>query len=343
MAGLKEWLFGSKPGTAQAETPHRASKDAAESDSPFARLRAAVANTGRVLFGALLGEDPLDAMHFRLDEDRLDDLEETLLRADVGVKTTGRIVERIRGRRNAIQSPEALISSLQDEFTRILCPTGDEQANRLNIQPGRMTIVLIVGVNGSGKTTTIGKLAHRYKDDEGRKVIIGAADTFRAAADDQLAVWAERAGAEIVRKPAGTDPSAVVFETLSRAKEIGAEVVIIDTAGRLQNKFNLMEELKKLTRILDRERPEGSAVESLLVIDATTGQNALQQAAVFKEAAGLTGVVLTKLDGSAKGGVVLAVTEEHGLPVKLVGVGERIADLQDFSPRAFVDALFGTR
>jgi fused signal recognition particle receptor len=200
----------------------------------------------------------------------------------------------------------------------------------------------VVGVNGSGKTTFIGKLAYQFRQ-QGHRVLIGAGDTFRAAAEDQLAVWAERAGAEIIRADeaasGGADPAAVIFDTLKRARDEGVEVVLLDTAGRLQNKFNLMEEMKKIRRIIDRERPEDSVLEALLVLDATTGQNALKQAKAFQETVDLTGVVLTKLDSSAKGGVVLAVAKEYRLPVKMVGVGEGIEDLQPFETDAFIDGL----
>ena len=204
-----------------------------------------------------------------------------------------------------------------------------------------MNIYLVVGVNGSGKTTVIGKLANRFIR-QGRTVVIGAGDTFRAAAQEQLEVWANRAGAVFVGAGNVTDPSAVIFDTLKRAKESHADVVLLDTAGRLQNKRNLMEELRKIRKVIDQARPEGSLLESLLVLDATTGQNALKQAAVFHEAVDLSGVILTKLDGSAKGGVILGIAREYRLPVKMVGVGEGIEDLRDFHAQAFVEALFET-
>lgn len=271
----------------------------------------------------------------RLDEDFYEQLEEILITADVGVETSMELVERIRQgvRSKKISSPSGVGELLQEEVLRLL---GEETVPLERSEPP--TIILVVGVNGAGKTTTIGKLAYRYTT-EGRKVILAAADTFRAAAGEQLSVWAERSRAVLIRHQAGSDPAAVVFDSLQSARNRGTDVVIIDTAGRLQTKVNLMEELKKIRRVIQREVPCGPH-EVLLVLDATTGQNALSQAKMFKEAVDVTGIVLTKLDGTAKGGVVLAIAHETGLPVKLVGLGEGLEDLKEFNPRDFAAALF---
>jgi len=209
----------------------------------------------------------------------------------------------------------------------------------LNLNPGGLTVILVVGVNGVGKTTTIGKLARHLREDRGLKVVLAAADTFRAAAIDQLKIWGERAGVEVVARPEGTDPAAVAFDGVQVARERGADVLIVDTAGRLHNKSHLMAELGKIARVLGREVP-GAPHETLLVLDATTGQNAIQQTKLFREVAGVTGIALTKLDGTAKGGVVVAITDTEKVPVKFIGVGEQIDDLQPFDPKQFVEALF---
>jgi fused signal recognition particle receptor len=272
----------------------------------------------------------------RLDDDFFDELEEILLTADVGARTSMELVERLRQEVKArkVTDPAAVGTFLQEEVTRLL----GEEVPRLNRAPSPPTVILVVGVNGAGKTTTIGKLAYRLKQ-EGKKVILAAADTFRAAAGEQLAVWAERAGAELIRHQAGADPGAVVYDALQAARNRRADVVLVDTAGRLQTKVNLMDELKKIRRVIERELP-GTPHEVLLVLDATTGQNALSQARLFSEAVGVTGIVLTKLDGTAKGGVVLAIAAEMGIPVKLVGLGEGLDDLKEFQPRDFAAALF---
>lgn len=356
---IKDWLFGKKesppaveesatqPSSPQPEPSGDSSSNPSESAGGqwFQRLTHAVSQTGRAFFGSL--ESEWEGKGDRpLTDDDLETLEETLLRADVGIATTTEIMDRVEAQRKSITSLEQLLAFLRQEFKTILCPAGEsEGAHGLHFNPNGLNIYLVVGVNGAGKTTLIGKLAHRFVE-QGEKVLIGAGDTFRAAADDQLAIWAERSKATLIRKPHGTDPGAVIHDTLAQATEAGASVVILDTAGRLQNKFNLMEELKKIHRIIEKAMdadPRPAHLESLLVVDATTGQNALQQASVFKEAVNLNGVALTKLDGSAKGGVILAITQEHGLPVKLVGVGEKVTDLQDFDPTAFVEALFQGR
>ena len=270
----------------------------------------------------------------KIDEELFEELEELLVMADVGVNTAERICDTLRARvkERGITDPNEIMGLLEEVVTEMI--DGDN-ALHLDTQP---SVILVIGVNGVGKTTTIGKIASRLKK-EGKSVILGAADTFRAAAIEQLEVWADRAGVPIIKHAEGADPAAVVFDTISAAKARHCDVVICDTAGRLHNKKNLMDELAKISRIIDKSLP-GCSKEVLLVLDATTGQNAVNQARVFKEAAGLTGIVLTKLDGTAKGGVVLAIREDLGLPVKFIGVGEQVDDLQPFDPDAFANALF---
>ena len=257
-----------------------------------------------------------------------------LILADVGMETSTRAVEQLRSRmkREGISGQEAVKDALRDILAEML-NVGDTALD-LSTQP---SVMLFMGVNGVGKTTSIGKLGHQLKE-EGKKVLFCAADTFRAAAADQLQIWAERANCELVRQHEGADPGAVLFDALQAAKARGTDVVLCDTAGRLHNKQNLMNELGKLSRIIDRECP-GAARETLLVLDATTGQNGLIQAKQFRETAGLTGIVLTKLDGTAKGGIVIAIAQELGIPVKYVGVGEGIDDLRPFDARAYVEAI----
>jgi len=271
-----------------------------------------------------------------IDEELYEELEEVLIQGDVGVNTALELVERLRERekKEKIKDAEELKKVLVEEIIEIM---GTEPL-RLNLDPGELNIILVVGVNGVGKTTSIGKIAYKLKA-EGKKVLLAAGDTFRAAAIDQLKVWGQRIGVDVIAHSEGADPGAVVFDAVQAAKNRNIDVLIIDTAGRLHNKVNLMEELKKIRRVIDREAP-GALKEVLLVLDATTGQNALSQAKVFGEAAGVTGVVLTKLDGTAKGGVVVGIKAERNLPVKLVGVGEKAEDLQEFNPQDFVAALF---
>ncbi|HFD6467237.1 signal recognition particle-docking protein FtsY [Enterococcus lactis] len=292
----------------------------------------------RKTFGERMNE--LFANFRTVDEDFFEELEETLIGADVGFETAIRITEALRQEvklRNAKKSAEvqnAIIEKLVDLYEA----EGINEVNELNIQEDGLTVILFVGVNGVGKTTSIGKLAHQFKN-EGKKVLMAAADTFRAGAIDQLVVWGERAGVEVVRGNAGGDPAAVVFDALERAKTEQTDVLLVDTAGRLQNKVNLMNELEKIKRVIQRELPEAPQ-ETLLVLDATTGQNAMVQAKQFKETTDVTGLVLTKLDGTAKGGIVLAIRNELHLPVKLVGLGEGIDDLEPFDPNDFVVGLF---
>ena len=270
----------------------------------------------------------------KLDDDFYDELEESLILADMGMNTTMKAVDELRQRTKArrIKDVEGARACMKEILAEMLT-VGDLNLD-LNTRP---SVILFIGVNGVGKTTTIGKIGHDLKS-QGKKVIFAAADTFRAAAAEQLTIWAQRCGVEIIKQGEGADPAAVVFDSLSAAKARGADVVLIDTAGRLHNKANLMNELNKISRVIDRECPEASR-ETLLVLDATTGQNGLIQAKQFKESAGITGIVLTKLDGTAKGGIAIAIAQELGVPVKFAGVGEGIDDLKPFDPVAFADAL----
>ncbi|MEA4941409.1 MAG: signal recognition particle-docking protein FtsY [Oscillibacter sp.] len=268
------------------------------------------------------------------DEAFFDNLEEQLILADVGVETATEAVEKLRSKmkREGVSGETAVRAALRDILAEML-NVGDAALN-LSEKPA---VVLFIGVNGVGKTTSIGKLGHQMKE-EGKKVLFCAADTFRAAAADQLQIWAERANCELVRSREGADPGAVLFDALAAAKARNMDVVLCDTAGRLHNKENLMKELSKLSKIIDRECPDASR-ETLLVLDATTGQNGLIQARTFKETAGLTGIVLTKLDGTAKGGIVIAIARELGVPVKYVGLGEGIDDLRPFDAKEYVEAI----
>ena len=271
----------------------------------------------------------------KVDEELLEDLEEVLITADVGVNTTMDIIEKLEDviRTKKITDPQ----DVREELKLIIEDILSKDDTKLDVSHSP-TIILMVGVNGVGKTTTIGKLAHRYKS-EGKKVLLAAGDTFRAAAIDQLEVWANRCNVDIIKHQEGADPGAVIFDAIKASKARGVDVLICDTAGRLHNKSNLMNELGKVFKIVDREYPEAKK-EVLLVVDATTGQNAVSQAKSFKEVCDITGLVLTKLDGTAKGGVILAVKSEVDVPVKLIGVGEKMEDLQDFDSKSFVDALF---
>lgn len=270
----------------------------------------------------------------RIDAELFEELEEILVMGDVGTATATRICEQLRQavKLRGITDPMEIRTLLQETVAGML---DGGQELKLDTKPA---VILVIGVNGVGKTTTIGKMAARFKT-EGKKVILGAADTFRAAAIEQLEIWAARAGVDIVKHTQGADPAAVVFDTISAAKARGADVIICDTAGRLHNKKNLMDELAKIGRVIDRELPDADK-EILLVVDATTGQNAVNQAREFKNAAGITGIVLTKLDGTARGGVVLAIREDLQVPVKFIGVGEGVDDLQPFDPMQFAHGLF---
>lgn len=279
----------------------------------------------------------LVGMSAEIDDDFLDELEMILLSADVGAKTTEKLIEAVRqaARKKEIKGTEDVVPFLKKYLTQMLTEEG--QRTRIS---GTPTVILVVGVNGVGKTTTIGKLAN-YFHLLNYKVMIAAADTFRAAASEQLEIWGKRAGCDVIKHAEGADPAAVVFDAMKAAIARKADILFIDTAGRLHNKANLMNELEKIHRVIKREIPEAPH-ETFLVLDATTGQNAITQAKVFTENANVTGVVLTKLDGTAKGGVVIAIREELGLPVKWIGVGEGIMDFRPFEPEKFVDALFNT-
>ena len=277
--------------------------------------------------------DSVFAAFVKVDDDLLEELEEALILSDVGASTAAKIVAEVekRAKLRNTNTADDLLDLLREVLTD----------NMLDNQPlntdGKPAVILVIGVNGVGKTTSIGKLAARYVN-EGKKVMLSAADTFRAAAADQLEIWAKRAGADIVRHGEGADPAAVVFDSISAAKARGSDIIIVDTAGRLHNKANLMNELAKIDRVISRELPDASR-ETLLVLDATTGQNAVHQAEEFNKAAELTGIILTKLDGTAKGGIVIAISAGLGVPVKLVGVGEGIDDLIDFDRAAFLEAI----
>jgi fused signal recognition particle receptor len=283
----------------------------------------------------------LAATKSKIDEELLNQLEEILIAGDVGVETSNVILTDLKQRvkEQKYESTTRLVALLKEEVTKIL-HVGDGNNPSLTTLPieSKPYVIMIVGVNGVGKTTTIGKMAYQYRK-AGHKVIIGAADTFRAAANEQLEIWAQRAGVEIVQQSRGSDPAAVAFDALNSALSRQSDVVIIDTAGRLHTKTNLMEELKKIKRVMEKRLP-GSPHEVLLVLDASTGQNGLQQVKYFSAAVHVTGLVLTKLDGTAKGGIILAISNEMKLPVKFIGVGEQLDDLQPFDRRAFVDALF---
>ena len=295
----------------------------------FDKLKNTVSKTAQALVGNVV--DTV-AEESEFSEFVLDDMEDTLISADLGVNYAAELVDKLRGQ-NKIK-PSQVKEFLQNEFLKTLDEAGSCE---LNYKENELNIYFITGVNGAGKTTLIGKLAYRFKQ-EGKRVLIAAGDTFRAAAEEQVDIWSKRSGADIVRRDKA-DPASVVYEAIQKARNEKYDVVLVDTAGRLQNKFNLMEELSKIKNVIDKNAPD-ELRESFLVIDANTGQNGLQQAKVFKECVNLTAVALTKLDGSAKGAIVLAIAKELGLPVKLVGVGEKMQDLKDFNSTEFVQALF---
>ncbi len=323
VVALGLWLWGRRASDDDATAPEV--KDSEEPPSGSARFYEAMRRTreqlGKLFQGAREGEDPLEAY------------EEALILADVGLPTAQRLLAPLREQGVSADEPEQMQRQLEAEMRRLLVDSHEGFALGEGLQ-----VVLVVGVNGSGKTTTIGKLAARLQR-QGRGVLLAAADTYRAAAGEQLEIWASRAGVDIVRHQEGADPGAVVYDALEAASSRGRDVVIVDTAGRLQTRRPLMEQLSKIRRVIQKRVPEGPH-ETLLVVDGTMGQNALSQAREFHAATPLTGVVVTKLDGTARGGVVVAITSELGLPVKLVGVGEQMEDLQDFDPERFVSALF---
>ena len=298
----------------------------------FARLKLGLEKTKKNIFGGI--ESVLGGFT-KIDDDLFDELEEALIMADLGVDTTLKVIENLKKRvkKEHAEDPALITGMLQDEIAEILVEGAEEE---FKIVPP--TVILVIGVNGVGKTTTIGKLAANYKA-EGKSVMLAAADTFRAAAIDQLKIWGERSGVDVICHEENSDPAAVVFDAVNAAKNRKIDVLICDTAGRLHNKKNLMDELKKIARVIGREYPEANT-EVFLVLDATTGQNALQQAKLFNEVADITGLILTKLDGTAKGGIVIAIKNELNIPVRYIGVGEGIADLQEFNPSEFAKALF---
>ncbi len=293
-------------------------------------LKQAVSNTAQSLVGNVLSN--VESSDTEYSEFALDDIEDTLISADLGVNYAAELVDNLRNKKNA--KPSELKNYLKEEFKKTLSAAGSTE---LNYKGNELNIYFIAGVNGAGKTTLIAKMAYQFKQ-EGKKVLIAAGDTFRAAAEEQLNIWSTRAGADIVRRDKA-DPASVVYEAIQKAKNENYDVILVDTAGRLQNKFNLMEELKKIKTVIDKQAPN-SLRESILVIDANTGQNGLQQAKVFSESVNLTCVALTKLDGSAKGAIIIAIAKEMKLPVKLVGVGEQMTDLKAFNPEDFINALF---
>lgn len=319
------------------ETLSEPAEEKAEEPAPkmgfFAKLKAGLDKTRKNILG---GVDGVLGAFTKIDEDLFEELEEALIMADLGVQTTMDIVENLRKRvkKEHATDPSVIKDMLIDEITAIL-EEGAEEAESLP----NPTVLLVIGVNGVGKTTTIGKLAHNYKA-EGKSVMLAAADTFRAAAIDQLEIWGERNEVPVIKQAENADPAAVVFDAVHEARKQNTDLLICDTAGRLHNKKNLMEELKKIARVIEREYPAAHK-EVYLVLDATTGQNALQQAKLFQEVADITGIVLTKLDGTAKGGIVVAIKSELQIPVRYIGVGEGISDLQKFDAAEFAGALFG--
>ncbi|HYA26546.1 MAG TPA: signal recognition particle-docking protein FtsY [Thermodesulfovibrionales bacterium] len=297
----------------------------------FDRLKEGLAKTRK----GLIGKVEAIFTGGKVDEVTLEELEETLISSDVGIKASSEVVEFLRAKANKgeVKSQDSVLEFLKKEMAALLGPS-----QPLVITGDRPFVILTVGVNGVGKTTTIGKLAGRFTS-EGMSVLLSAGDTFRAAAIEQLEIWARRTNAQIVKHQSGSDPAAVAFDSIEAAKNRHIDVVIVDTAGRLHTKSPLMEELKKVRRVIDKSLP-GAPHETLLVVDATTGQNALRQAEMFNDSIGVTGIALTKLDGTAKGGIVFAIRKELGIPIRLIGVGEGIEDLRDFDSREFVEALF---
>ena len=295
------------------------------------KLKQGLSKTKSAIFDQI--DDVLKAF-VKVDEDLLEELEELLIMSDIGVGATEEIIDRLREdiKEGRLKEKDQVLDALKAILADMIGEGGELDLS------GSPTIILVIGVNGAGKTTSIGKISNRLIK-KGKKVVVAAADTFRAAAIDQLAVWCERSGADLVRQNEGSDPAAVVFDAVNYAKKRGADVLIVDTAGRLHNKTNLMNELAKINRVIDKECP-GAVRENLLVLDATTGQNAVLQAKEFRNAASITGLVLNKLDGTAKGGIVISIKKELDIPVKFIGVGEKIDDMQEFDGEEFVEALF---
>ncbi len=297
----------------------------------FDKLKSGLSKTKNAIFGKI---DNIFKSFRHVDEELFDELEELLISSDIGVNTVLEILDELRDYAidNKVKEPEEIKNELYRMLRELV---GEHEPLKLDTKP---SVILVIGVNGVGKTTSIGKISAELKS-QGKKVVVAAADTFRAAAAEQLTVWCERAGVDIVKQAAGADPASVVFDAINSAKSKNADVLLIDTAGRLHNKKNLMEELAKIDRVISREL-SGASRETLLVLDATTGQNAVMQAKEFKGAANITGLILTKLDGTAKGGIILSVKKELGIPVKFIGVGEQIDDMKPFSAEEFTNALF---
>ena len=333
LRGLMDKISGESPAVDTANVP--ASAEPAARPGLLERLASGLKKTKDGLVGRI---DALVLGKKEIDADTLEELEEILITSDIGVKTTVELIRSLEQRlgRNELKDGEALRLALKEEILNRLAV----HHRNLEIDGRHPFVLLVIGVNGVGKTTTIGKLASRFSA-SGKRVLLAAADTFRAAAAEQLVVWGERSGVDVIRHKEGADPSAVVFDACKAALARDVDILIVDTAGRLHTKVNLMEEMKKIRRVIDREIP-GAPHETLLVLDAATGQNALSQARLFKESAHVTGIALTKLDGTAKGGIVVAVSHEFALPVRYIGVGEAIDDLRDFDPQEFADALFRT-
>ncbi|HYB20650.1 MAG TPA: signal recognition particle-docking protein FtsY [Thermodesulfobacteriota bacterium] len=299
----------------------------------FQRLKEGLFKTHQSMVSKI---DQLIAGKRKIDDSLLEELEEILITSDIGVKTThqllGKVTEKVQ--RKELEDADQLKKALQEQIFLIL----NRQEKALDISAARPFVIMVIGVNGTGKTTTISKMAQKFKG-QGKSVLLVAADTFRAAAIEQLEVWGQRVGCEVIRHQSGSDPSAVVFDSLKAGKARGSEVIIVDTAGRLHTKVNLMEELKKIKRVMARELPS-SPHEILLVLDATTGQNAISQAKMFDQELGVTGIVLTKLDGTAKGGILISISDELKIPIRYIGIGEKVDDLREFNSRDFVGALF---
>ena len=319
------------PESTEADEVDEDEDDESDKLSFWEKLKAGLSKTKKALFGSV---NDLLKNFVKVDEDLLEELEELLIMADVGVGPTEDIIEELRDRikDGRLKEKDQVLDTLKEILGDMI---GEHQPLKLETTP---SVVLVIGVNGAGKTTSIGKISKRLRL-QGKKVVVAAADTFRAAAIDQLEVWCQRAKVELVKQSEGSDPAAVVFDAINYVKKKEADVLIIDTAGRLHNKANLMNELAKINRVIDRELPDASR-ENLLVLDATTGQNAVIQAKEFSKAANITGITLNKLDGTAKGGIVISIKRELGIPVKFIGVGEKIDDMQEFDAKQFVDALF---
>ncbi|MDD3594582.1 MAG: signal recognition particle-docking protein FtsY [Candidatus Gastranaerophilales bacterium] len=325
-------LGGSEAENAVEEIIEETKEEPQKNDFSFSffHLKETIEKTGKTLVESFVANLSNEE---KIDEDTLDEMEETLIKADLGVETSAYIIDNLRAQRDKITQSN-LREFLKNQFMAILNQT---PSDKIHLTPNQLNIFLVTGVNGAGKTTLIGKMAYKFKQ-EGKKVLIAAGDTFRAAAEEQLDIWSKRAGADIIRND-GADSASVVFDAIKQAKEKNYDILLIDTAGRLQNKFNLMEELGKIKKVIDNQAPENLA-ESMLVIDASTGQNALKQAEVFSQTVDLTSVGLTKLDGSSKGAIVVAIAKELKIPVKLVGVGEKLEDIREFSSAKFIEALF---